>query len=172
MRTLPLVAAFGLFICSCNSESAAPPELDQASRSIEWSLKPSTLAQSTFPVVLPQGTPKQFVSWYFSTLGAAERPGYDTGDEMEREMAGAMGAPLVPNGVSIVHTRPDTSSGKQIVMKWDDVRGVVILEGYLRPDESPVLIREIELPQVQSANELARLTARSHLEMGGTFQAF
>jgi hypothetical protein len=57
-------------------------------------------------------------------------------------------------------------------MKWDDGRGVVILEGYLRPEEPPVLIREIELPHVQSANELARLTAQSHLEMGGTFQAF
>ncbi len=172
MKILPLLAASALIFLSCSNESAAPPELDQASRSIEWSLKPSTLAQSTFPVVLPQGTAKQFVSWYFSTLGAAERPGWDTGDEMEREMAAAIGAPLVPQGVSIVHTRPDPSQGKQIVMKWDDDRGVVILEGYLQPDALPVLTREIKLQHVPSANELARLTAQSHLEMGGTFQAF
>ncbi|MEX1139915.1 MAG: hypothetical protein WEB33_12090 [Bacteroidota bacterium] len=161
-----------VFLLSCSSESSVPPELDQASRSIEWSLKPATLAQSTFPVVLPNGTPKQFVSWYFSTLGAAERPGYDTGDEMEREMTATLGATFVPKGVSIVHSKPDTALGKQIVMKWDDDRGVVILEGYLKADEAPVLAREIELPHVQSANELARLTAQSHLEMGGTFQAF
>lgn len=172
MKFFSRLAVCAFLFISCSDESAAPPDLDQASRSVEWSLKPSTLAQSTFPVVLPQGTPKQFVSWYFSTLGAAERPGSDTGDEMEREMAGALGAPLVPQGISIVHTRPDTSRRKQIVMKWDDDRGVVILEGYLQPDEPPVLIREIELPRVQSANELARLTAQSHLEMGGTFQAF
>ena len=172
MKALSTVIVCSFVFLSCSSEPEVPPELDQASRSIEWSLKPATLAQSTFPVVLPDGTPKQFVSWYFSTLGAAERPGYDTGDEMEREMAGALGAPLVPDGVSIVHTRPDTAREKQIVLKWDDDRGVVILEGYLIPDELPVLIREIELPRVQSAGELARLTAQSHLEMGGTFQAF
>jgi hypothetical protein len=160
------------FLVSCSSESPAPPELDQAARSVEWSLTPRTLSQSTFPVVLPQGTPKQFVSWYFSTLGSAERPGYDTGDPSEREMAQAIGAPLIPMEVSIVHTRPDTARQKQIVMTWDDARRLVILEGYLDPRQPPVLRREIELHNVQSTNQLARMTAQSHLEMGGTYQAF
>lgn len=159
-------------LISCSGESLAPPELDQAARSVEWSLKPMTLSQSTFPVVLPNGTPKQFVSWYFSTLGSAERPGYDTGDEMEREMASAIGAPLVPMDVAIVHTRPDTSRQKQIVMKWNDAQGLVILEGYLDPKQPPVMVRNIELPRVQASNEMARITAQSHLEMGGNYQAF
>ena len=118
MRVLIPVFASLLFI-SCSNESDVPPDLDQAARSVEWSLTPMNLSQSTFPVVLPNGTPRQFVSWYFSTLGSAERPGYDTGDQMESEMAQAIGAPLVPTGISIVHTRPDTSRQKQIVLTWE-----------------------------------------------------
>lgn len=161
-----------LVFCACAGDPEVPSDLDQAARSVEWSLKPGTLARSTFPVVLPNGSAKQFVSWYFSTLGSAERPGYDTGDEMEREMAASMGAPLVPQGISIVHTRPDTARKGQIVMTWDDGRRLVILEGYLDPLGPVVLRREIELPVVQSTDELARMTARSHLEMGGSYQAF
>lgn len=172
MRTfVPSVFVCVLFL-SCGSDPDVPPELDQAARSVEWSLKPMTLSQSTFPVVLPNGTPRQFVSWYFSTLGSAERPGYDTGDEMEREMAQSIGAPLVPMDVSIVHTRPDTAKQKQIVLTWDDARRMVILEGFLDPAHPPVLHREVELQNVASNNQLARLTAQSHLEMGGTYQAF
>jgi hypothetical protein len=172
VKALSSAIACGFLFLSCSSEPEVPPELDQASRSIQWTLVPANLARSTFPAVLPNGTPKQFVSWYFSTLGAAERPGVDIGDEMEREMAASMGAVLVPAGVSILHTRPDTAWGKQIVMKWDDARGVIVLEGYLDPRESPALVREIELPRIASATEMARLTAQSHLEMGGSYQAF
>ena len=172
MKALSAAIACSFLFLACSSEPEVPPELDQASRSIQWTLVPANLARSTFPAVLPNGTPKQFVSWYFSTLGAAERPGPDNGDEMEREMAASMGAVLVPAGISIFHSKPDTAWGKQIVMKWDDVRGVVILEGYLNPRDLPALVREIELPRIQSATEMARLTAQSHLEMGGTYQAF
>jgi len=171
---MKIITALICCIClsACSGEPDPPPELDQAARSIAWSLKPMTLSQSTFPVVLPNGTPKQFVSWYFSTLGSAERPGYDTGDEMEREMANVIGAPLVPMDVAIVHTRPDTAKQKQIVMTWDDSRRLVILEGFLDPQQSPVMRREFELPNVQSTSELARITAQSNLEMGATYQAF
>jgi hypothetical protein len=172
VKALSTAIVCSFLFLSCSSESDVSPELDQASRSIQWTLVPANLARSTFPVVLPNGTPKQFVSWYFSTLGAAERPGSDIGDEMEREMVASLGAVLVPAGVSILHSKPDTAWGKQVVMKWDDARGVVILEGYLNPRESPALVREIELPRIQSATEMARLTAQSHLEMGGTYQAF
>lgn len=172
MKAISAVVASCVLFLSCTSEPDVPPELNQASRSVQWTLVPGNLARSTFPAVLPNGTPKQFVSWYFSTLGAAERPGSDNGDEMEREMAASLGAVLVPAGVSILHSKPDTAWGKQIVMKWDDARGVVILEGYLNPRELPVLVREIKLPAIQTATEMARLTAQSHLEMGGTYQAF
>jgi len=61
---------------------------------------------------------------------------------------------------------------KQIVLTWDDARRMIILDGFLDPEQPSVLHREIELQNVQSNNEMARLTAQSHLEMGGTYQAF
>ena len=53
-----------------------------------------------------------------------------------------------------------------------DARRMIILDGFLDPEQPSVLHREIELQNVQSNNEMARLTAQSHLEMGGTYQAF
>lgn len=163
-----------VFFTTCGDPSA-PPELEQAADFIAWMLVPGNLSRSTFPVVLPQGTPKQFVSWLFSTLGTAEWPPSESMARQypdEAEMARAIGAPLFPDDVRIFHSKTDSSAGKQIVVKWDDGRNVVIVEGYLDPTQPPVLLKEWELPEVQSTNEVARLSAESHLEMGGTYQAF
>ncbi|MBI2618584.1 MAG: hypothetical protein HYW57_00710 [Ignavibacteriales bacterium] len=169
------VAILALFISSCGGGSSTSPELEQAAGMVEYLLKPGILSQSTFPVVLPNGTPRQFVSWMFSTLGTAEWPPTERMAEIEfgdPEAAAMAGIPLRPDGVSYVHSRPDTALGKQIVVKWEDSRGVVIVEGYLDPAQPPALVKEFSLPKVQAANDLTRITAQGHLETGGTYQAF
>ena len=159
----------GLLSCS---GSSVPPELEQAAALVDHFTTPSVLSRSTFPVVLPNGTPKQFVSWLFSGMGTAEWP--LTKEEAMREFGqpGFPGMPTLPDDVEFFHSRPDTGRGKQIVVKWDDVRGIVIVEGYLDPKREPVLLNEYVLPKVTSTNEMARLTAQSNIEMGVSFQAF
>lgn len=126
-----------------------------------------------FPAVLPNGTPRQWVSYYFSTMGSSERlPDEKHATEEDREMARAMRTPLWPAGVAAVHSMPNPSLGKQIVLKWDDARGIVIVEAYLNPSGEPEFVWEIPLPRATSTNELARISAQSQMEMGGTFQSF
>ena len=156
---------------SC-SGSSAEPELERAAVLVEHFTTPSVLSNSTFPVVLPDGTPRQFVSWLFSGLGKAEWP--LTREESLRDFGEAElpGMPSLPDSVAFLHSRPDTSEGKQIVVTWDDAKGIVIVEGYLDPKLEPVFRKEYVLPKVQSTNEMARMTARSNIEMGASFQAF
>ncbi len=165
---LSLVAGI---IVSCGGSSASP-QLEQGARLVEHFTTPSVLERSTFPVVLPHGTPKQFVSWLFSQLGTAEWP--LTKEQSLRELGEAYvpGMPTLPDSVFYVHTKPDRGRGKQIVVKWDDGRGIIIVEGYLDPNQSPVLVKEFVLPKVTSMNEMARITVQSNIEMGASFQAF
>lgn len=175
MQTIKFVRVVSLFFTgiavSC-SGSSAPIELEQAAMLVEYFTAPSVLGNSTFPVVLPDGTPKQFVSWLFSQIGTAEWP--LTREEAMREFGqpGLPGMPMLPDSVAYHHSKPDTAQRKQIVVKWDDARGVVIVEGYLDPKQTPVLVKEYRLPKVTSTNEMARITAQSNIEMGASFQAF
>ncbi|HEY4644482.1 MAG TPA: hypothetical protein VIH68_07165, partial [Bacteroidota bacterium] len=51
---LSLVA---VIISSCDSGPSTPPELVQAAALVEHFTTPSVLERSTFPVVIPHGTP-------------------------------------------------------------------------------------------------------------------
>lgn len=157
-----------LVVSACSSGNDVPQNLDDAAKIVELALKPAALEQSTYAVVLPNGTPKQFVSWYFSTLGVSEWPPSEDSPGEES----ALPVMKRPRGVRYFHTAPDSSGGSQIVLKWDDGQGVVIVEGYLDPLKSPVLVRELPLPRVTSKNEVARAMAETSLQMGGTYQAF
>lgn len=126
-----------------------------------------------FPVVLPNGTARQWVSYYFSTMGSAEHPpSEEHAAEEEVQMSRAARMPLWPKGVAVVHTEPNPTFGRQVVLKWDDARAVVIVEAYVDPAFPPDIVREIKLPKVTAANELPRISAQSQLEMGGTYQSF
>ena len=169
-RTI-LLSAF--IVVSFHCGKSEPPDLHQAVASIHWELSEYNISRSMFAVVLPNGTPRQWVSYYFSPMGASEHaPSEEHATEEDREMAKALRAPLWPKGVAAVHTKPNPSLGKQIVLKWDDARGVVIVEAYIDPGRDPEFVREIALPKVTSTNELAKLSAQSQLEMGSSFQAF
>ena len=46
--------------------------------------------------------------------------------------------PISPHNVSFLPLFTDPLKGKQLVVKFDDDRGVVIVDGYLDPNEPPV----------------------------------
>ena len=175
MRKSPfwfLVIALVLLSCS---KVANDPDLEQAARSVEQMVAPLNAPRISFFVVLPNGTPRQFVSWYFSSLGAADWAPSDEPGELESaeiEALRSSGMALRPAGVRYTHTRPDTAFQKQLVLKWNDAEGTVILEGYLDPRQQPAYITSFKLPKNVVPGQAAQMIVQSNLELGMQFQSF
>jgi len=153
-RTLWLWLAILLAACSqpaAHKIDLAPPELKQAARVVEFMLRPRNLSRSAFSVLFPESKPSEFVSFMFSDLGVAEWPDSEVmaeHDPMIRDQAKAIGAPLMPKGVAFIPRELAPESGKQIVIKADDARGVVIVVGYAAPNLPPMLVSEFKVPKV------------------------
>ncbi len=49
--------------------------------------------------------------------------------------------PILPKDVRI-YSRLKKDGSKQVVVKADDGRGLILIEGYLAPDQPPVLSRQ------------------------------
>jgi len=169
--SIALPVSLSIFFVACGESE--PPDLHQAVAVINWQLAEYNISRSMFAAVLPNGTPRQWVSYYFSTMGAAEHPpDEEHAMEDERESARVLRMPLWPKGVAAVHSRPNPSLGKQIVLKWDDAKSIVIVEAYIDPAKEPAFVRELPMPKISRVDDIARLSAQSHLDMGGSFQSF
>jgi len=163
---LVLVMLFfgSVMLASCGE--SAPPELTQAADAVEAMLKPVNLSRSMFTAASPDGTPSQYVSYLFSSMGAAEWPPSEAwADEMDREQMAAIRQPLLPADVAIVPRAPDPTVGKQLVISFDDDKGIVIARGYLDPADEPLLAREWKLANVQPATGVREIY-QSNLELG------
>ncbi len=146
------IALAGLFFLTSCADTVTP-ELNKGVQVVRYMSAKQQIARSSFAVVYPDAQPSDFVNWLFSELGAAEWPdseAYAEVDPTVREQAKAIGAPLVPKDVQIVALSPKIEMGKQVVVKFDNARGVIIVEGYLDPEGSPVLTQEWELPKMDS----------------------
>lgn len=163
-----LVLSFLLLGCG----EKPPKDLEQAAAVVEFALNPFQLSNSMFFAAFPNGTPKQFVSFYFSPAGHAEWGASEDDDESFKEMTLSIGAPLRPRGVAYYHTLPNTKGGKQIVVRWDNLKGTIIIEGYVDPTQEPLLVREVQLPKIDSTGLASRMAAQINLEGGLKFQAF
>ena len=175
MRTSPfwfLVIALVLLSCS---KVANDPDLERAARSVEQMVAPLNAPRISFFVVLPNGTPRQFVSWFFSHMGAGDRPPVDDLLEFNQDELDDMrrsGMALSPKGMNYRHSRPDTTVQKQLVLKWDDAKGTVILEGYLDPRQQPAYTTSFKLPKDVVPGQAAQIIVQSNLELGMQFQSF
>jgi hypothetical protein len=123
------------------------PQLEKAGRMVRYLSALRQLQRSSFMAFYPEGKPSEFVSWMFSEISAAERPPSEWElDPMEREGMRTVGMrtvgmPIIPNNVRIYsHLIKDGS--KQVVVKADDGRGLILIEGYLAPDQPPVLSKQ------------------------------
>ncbi len=93
-----LLASLTVIFLDCSENE--PPDLHQAVAVISWQLAEYNISRSMFAAVLPNGTPRQWVSYYFSTMGVAEHPpGEEHAMEDERETARVLRMPLWPKGV-------------------------------------------------------------------------
>jgi len=150
----------------------APPELKQGMDVIGYMLAPRHMKRSAFSAAFPNGKPSQFVSFLFSDMGAAEWPAAeDAVTDMEREQMKAIRAPMAPAGVAYVPRRVDPTRGKQVVITFDDERGMVIAEAYVDPLAEPVLVREWKLPHVKPGRGVADMH-RSNADLGAGDQSF
>ena len=129
--------------------SSEYPELNQAIRVVRYISAERQLRSSTFRVVYPEGGPKQFVKWIFSPMGSALWPPTEGGLEFSAEelkMLQKTGIPVLPSGVSLMPEKVDAEGGRQLVMRGDDERQVLIVEGYLDPQATSVLVKEWQFP--------------------------
>ncbi|MFH0991579.1 MAG: hypothetical protein V1799_16355 [bacterium] len=164
-----------LFLLPACSSEPEHPDLEQAAKAVEYLVAPFSAPKVSFFAVLPNGTPKQFVSWFFSSMGSADWPPIEGTSEFSPDELASMrqiGIPLRPKDVFYRHTQPDPNIQKQIVLKWNDTEGTVILEGYIDPKQSAVLTRSFKLPKGVIPNEMARLVVQSNLESGMRYQSF
>lgn len=160
---LALALLLGLAACS----SSAPPELQRGVQMFRWMLAPMQLPRSMYSAI-QDGKASTFVNFVFSDMGAAEWPESEASaerDPMLKEQAKSAGMPLVPKGVAFSAYAPNPAKGRQIVLKADDARGMVIVEAYDNPAGKPLLVEEIPLPKVQPAPGVAEM-ARSAMEAG------
>jgi hypothetical protein len=151
---------------------SAPPELEQGAAVVGYMLRPSNLSRSAFCAAFPDGKPSQFVSYMFSQMGSAEWPPSEAwADPAEREQMRAIRAPMIPADVTLVPRKPDPKQKKQIVVRADDERAMVVCDGYLDPKSEPVASWEWALPKVKPAPGIQEMY-RSNAELGMSNQAF
>lgn len=169
-----LLLLFVLVLPGCSKDPSVK-DLEQAANAVQQMVAPFYATRSSFFVVLPNGTPRQYVSWFFSSMGTSEWPPLDQPSELAQEELDALrqiGMIFRPVDVSYRHTQPDTAVRKQIVLKWDDAEGLVILEGYLDPSQEPVLTKSFKLPKNVIPDGMAKAVTEMNLENGMAYQAF
>ena len=80
-----------------------------------------------------------------------------------------------PDGVAFTDRSPKSELGRQIVVRFDDPRNLIIIEGYVDPAQPPVLTveREFRVPTLHPhETELLRRIAEGNLQLGASAQAF
>ena len=169
LRRLAVPTLAVLLAAGCGG-AAPPPELDQAVRAFSQQLGERELSRSMYAAAFPGGgTPEQFVSYFFSDLGKAEWPSAMDADEAEQMRA--VGLTVFPMGVAIVPRNPDPVRGIQLVIGYDQGRGVILARGYTDPTKPPMVEKEWTLPAVRPTPQ-AEAVFRSNLESGASYQAF
>ncbi len=171
-KTLSLllsVLAMVMSFTACGSN--APKELQQGVQVINAMTSVGYLSGSAFYAAYPDGKPSDYVRYTFSDIGAAEWPvaaggmGYD---EMEAEQSRSIGMPIIPAGIHYSPNTPNPSiQGMQVVLRGDDAKGVLVIEGYVNPAEKPVIVKEKKLPKVKPS-DIAVMTYQSAIEMGAS----
>ena len=166
LKYLLLIVLTSILV-NCGSGTTDDPELKRAIKASASLLLPKNLSRSAFYAAYPNGTPSDYVSYYFSSMGSAEWPPYEGGGEFSAEEMKMAGMSAIPQNVKVYPRNINpTHIGKQIIIKADNTRGVIIFEGYLLPsDTQAALVVEKKLPKVK-ASEFATMTFRSNQQMG------
>ena len=151
LSTVIMLIIAAAFFYRMHANKGESTELEQAVKAVRWMFLPHIMARSAFTVAFPDGIPSEFVNYMFSDMGIAEWAPYEGLDDQIAEQYGSMGIPTVPESVGIVPLYPDPDRDRQIVIRFDDIREVVIVDGYEDPTGEPVSTLELRLPNVEPA---------------------
>jgi len=155
-----------LMLAACDN-IGPPPELKRGVQLIRWMSAPAQLSKSMYSAI-QDGKASTWVNYFFSDMGAAEWPESEEAAERDpaiAEQAKSAGLPLAPKGVAFSANAPDPTKGRQIVLKADDARSVIIVEAYDAPAAKPLMVDEIPLAKVDPAPGVTDL-ARGAMETG------
>ena len=79
-------------VAGCSNPSAPPADLSAAVAVVGYLVGPRYIGISMYSATAETGTPSEFVSYLFSTMGAAERPeSYRPDEKGEGRRGGAAG---------------------------------------------------------------------------------
>lgn len=137
-----------LFVSGCGS---APGELQKGVDVMQDMLSEHSIARSAFSIEFPNGTPSQFVTCFATGPCKGEWPMPAEMVESDPQIK-AMYArslrplPMLPKGVAFIANAPNPTQGMQVVYKPDDIQGMVIIEGYVNPQQAPVIVKKVKLP--------------------------
>lgn len=168
------IAVLGIYFYFVKSSGtlSESEELVSAANAIGYYLTPAHLSRSQFSAAYDNPKPSDFVSYLFSGMGAAEFPAVGgVMDEYERESLIMARQPVPPRDISYVSRFVDTLKNKQIVVKFDDSRGVVIAEGYSDPKMSAEFTKEWKLNKVIAAPGVDMMF-RENKEYGVSYKSF
>tara|TARA_B100000686_G_scaffold299929_1_gene334082 strand:+ start:507 stop:1013 length:507 start_codon:yes stop_codon:yes gene_type:complete len=146
-----LVVIFPMFLNGC--EGPVPTDLDRAAKVVRYMSRKDVMQTTTFFRKHPNGKPSDFVEWFLSEEGRSQWPASlsnaDSNPEVRKE-AYERNAPIVPrNMIFLAHNR-DRKQGRQLVVRAEDSRNLIIVEGYGDPNTLPDLHREWKLPQISN----------------------
>lgn len=114
--------------------------------------------------------------WPWSLIAPPDRPILATAMAFDDDEAQAMrstGTPVMPKDVAIVPLQPNLEEKRkrQLVVRYNDSRGVIIVDGYTDPTQKPVFTREWTLPTVAPGPGVRELF-ESQVETGIAYQTF
>jgi hypothetical protein len=167
-RGFVLASLFPLLLLAACGESE-PADLVQAAQVIQHMLQPEVIAQSTFAVAFQDPRPSQFVSFLFSEMGGLEWAA--TAKVTGASPPGVNGRLATAAGIVFVPRQPDPALGRQIVVSYDDDRGLIVVEGFEDPTGQAVLRREWVLPDVNPSPGV-RALYQANQQAGMSCQAF
>jgi|GEM_PF-2552041 hypothetical protein len=142
------IAAFTVLMRAANKPKTESSSLESAAKAVRWMIAPANLSRSGFTVAFPDAKPSEYVNYMFSEMGVAEWPPFEDSGEFTLQELKSMRIPFIPVGVEISQLTPDPELGPQIVIKHDDARSMVIVEGYSDPSQPPVMTKEFVLKKV------------------------
>lgn len=160
--------AMALFLKLYPSPETDHPDLYRTYRAMRNLCTEGNLSQSSFAYFYPDCRPSEWVSFAFSTFGTAEWAPRE-GVELSPEEARIARITSMPRDVSVVPLRARRNFGKQLVLAFDDDKGIVTADAYAAWNEKPVFHREWSVPVV-TPSEFAVEIAESNLQMGASYE--
>lgn len=134
----------GLGGCGGGGSDIEDPELRQGMAFVRYLTSGRFLNRSSFGSGGDERTPSALVAYLFSDMGVSEWA--VTGDPLEAEQMRSAGIPVPPPSVMLTRRR-QAGQGRQLVLRGDDERGVVVVEGYGPEDPVPAFTEEIRFPR-------------------------